>query len=165
MIRNLRNGYAYRNVVTREALDDLVRHGHYRMERVPGNVLNAEQRASYLQATIELINDFGNFEVLILTDEQLEQALPLGVSWIVKRSPRTQTASTERAWGFLPYVLDGEPKAMNVVVSDKLAIEAIGSRIDALWATWAQGRTSEEIRQETLAELRRAQRDIPARRP
>jgi hypothetical protein len=55
--------------------------------------------------------------------------------------------------------------AMNVVVSDKHAIEAIASRIDALWATWAQGRTPQDIRQETLAELSRAQRDIPLRRP
>lgn len=89
--------------MTREALDDLVRHGHYRMERVPGNVLNAEQRASYLQATIELINDFGNFEVLILTDEQLERTLPLGVSWIVKRSPRKETpAELRRAQRDIP---------------------------------------------------------------
>ena len=160
MIRNLQNGYSYRNVVTREALDDLIERGQYTMERVPDNVLTAEQTASYLQATIDLIRSFDNFEVLILTDEQLEQALPLGVSWMVKRSPRNQTVSTERAWAFLPYVFNGKPMAMNVVVSDKHAVEAIGNRIDALWATWVQERTTKDIRQETLTELERAQRHI-----
>lgn len=164
MIRNLQNGYSYRNVVTREALDDLVERGQYTMERVPDNVLTAEQTASYLQATIDLIRSFHNFEVLILTDEQLEAALPLGASWIVKRSPRNQTVSTQRVWALLPYELNGQPMAMNVVVDDKHAIEAIGNRIDALWVTWTQGRTTKDIRQETLTELERAQRYIAIHR-
>jgi len=160
MIRNLQNGYSYRNVVTREALDDLVERGQYTMERVPNNVLTAEQTASYLHATIDLIGRFDNFEVLILTDEQLEAALPLGASWIVKRSPRNRTVSTERVWALLPYEFNGKPMAMNVVVDDKHAVEAIGNRIDALWATWTQGRTTKDIRKETLTELERAQRNI-----
>jgi len=160
MILNLRNGYRYRNVVTREALDDLIQHGQYTMERLPGNVLTAEQTASYLQATIDLIRTFDNFEVLTLTDEQLQQALPLGASWIVKRSPRNQAASTERAWAFLPYDVNRKPMAMNVIVDDKRAVEAISNRIDVLWATWVQGRTTKDIRQEALAELRRAQHNI-----
>ena len=127
------------------------------MERLPGNVLTPEQAASYFQATIDLIRNFDNFEVLILTDEQLQQALPLGASWIVKRSPRNQTASTERAWAFLPYVFNGEPMAMNVIVDDKRAVEAIGNRIDGLWETWVQGRTTKDIRQEAITELKRAE--------
>jgi transcriptional regulator with XRE-family HTH domain len=164
MLRNLRNEYSYRNVVTREALADLVQHGQYTMERVRGNVLTAEQTASYLQDTIDLIRSYDTFEVLILTDEQLEQALPLGGSWIVKRSPRNQAASTERAWAFLPYESGGRPMAMNVVVSDKLAIEAIGSRIDALWASWVKDKKAADIRQDTIAELEQAQRDIARHR-
>ena len=160
MIRNLQNAYRYRNVLTHEALDDLVQHGQYTMERLPDNVLTEEQTASYLQTTIDLIRSFDNFEVLILTDEQLQQALPLGASWIVKRSPRNQTASTERAWAFLPYVVNGKPMAMNVIVDDKRAVEAIGNRIDVLWSTWVQGRTTQDVRQEALAELKRAQHNI-----
>lgn len=160
MLGNLEHGYSFRNVVTREALADLAEHGQYTMERVPDNVLTAEQAASYVRATIDLIRTYENFEVLILTDEELEQALPLGVSWIVKRSSRSQTAGKERAWAFLPYVLDDEPKAMNVIVDDEHAIEAIGNRIDALWSTWVRRRPAKEIRQETLAELERLQRDI-----
>ena len=160
MIRNLEHGYSFRNVVTREALSDLVERGQYTMERVPDNVLTAEQTASYLRATIDLIRSFDNFEVLILTDEQLEQALPLGVSWIVKRGPRNQTVSRGQAWAFLPYVFNDKPMAMNVIVDDKHAVEAIGSRIDALWATWVRGRTAMDIRQETIAELERAQHNI-----
>ena len=160
MIRNLRNGYRYRNVVTREALNDIVEHGQYTMERLPDNVLTAEQASSFLQSTIDLIHGFDNFEVLIITDEQLQQALPLGASWIVKRSPRNQTASTERAWAFLPYIFNDEPMAMNVVVDDKRAIEAIGNRIDALWTSWVQERPIKDIREETVSELGRAQRNI-----
>jgi len=157
MIRNLENGYRYRNIVTREALDDLVEHGQYTMERLPDNVLTAEQTAAYLEATLELVRRFPNFEVLILTDSHLEQALPLGASWIVKRSAHHQAAGEGPAWAFLPYVLDGEHMAMNLIVSDGLAVEGICRRIDALWATWAEGRTKEHIRQETIAELEAAQ--------
>jgi hypothetical protein len=160
MILNLQNGYRYRNVVTREALDDLVQHGQYTMERLPDNVLTAEQIASYLQATIDLIRNFDNFEVLILTDEQLQEALPLGASWIIKRSPLNHTTSTGQAWAFLPYVFNDMPMAMNVIVDDKLAVEAIDNRVNALWATWVQGRTTNDIRQETLTELERAQHYI-----
>ncbi len=160
MIRNLQNGYSHRNVVTREALDDLIKRGQYTMERVPDNVLTAEQTASYLRDTIDLIRNHEKFEVLLLTDEQLEQGLPLGVSWIVRRSPPNQDINMERAWAFLPYVLEGKPMAMNVIVNDKYAVEAIGSRIDALWATWTQGRTADDIRQEALTELESAQRRI-----
>ena len=160
MLRNLEHGYTFRNVVTREALADLAEHGQYTMERVPDNVLTAGQAASYLQATIDLIRTYENFEVLILTDEELEQALPLGVSWIVKRSPRRQTVGSERAWAFLPYILNDEPKAMNVIVDDRHAIEAIGSRIDALWTTWVRRRSAKDVRQDTLAELERLQHDI-----
>jgi hypothetical protein len=49
---------------------------------------------------------------------------------------------------------------MNVVVDDERAIEAIGNRIDVLWTTWIQGRTVKDIREETLAGLKQAQRDI-----
>jgi hypothetical protein len=87
---------------------------------------------------------------------QLEQALPLGVSWIVKRSPRNQTASAGPAWAFLPYQSNGHPMAMNLIVNDKHAVEAIGRRIDTLWAAWAEERSSADIRHETLAELERA---------
>jgi len=160
MLRNLEHGYSFRNVVTREALADLAEHGQYTMERVPDNVLTAEQAASYLRTTIDLIRTYENFEVLILADEELQRALPLGVSWIVKRSPRSQAAASERAWAFLPFALNDEPKAMNVIVNDKYAIEAIGNRIDALWATWVRRRPAKDIRQETLAELERLQRDI-----
>jgi transcriptional regulator with XRE-family HTH domain len=160
MIRNLQNGYRYRNVVTREALHDLVQNGQYTLERLSDNVLTEEQTASYLQTVIDLVRSYYNFEVLILTDEQLQQALPLGASWIVKRSPGNRPASTERAWAFLPYVFNGKPMAMNVIVEDKRAVEAIGYRIDVLWATWAQGRTTEDIRQEAITELRRAQHMI-----
>jgi hypothetical protein len=160
MIRNLQNGYSHRSVVTREALDDLIKRGQYTMERVPHNVLTAEQTASYLRDTIDLIRNHEKFEVLLLTDEQLEQGLPLGVSWIVRRSPRNQDINMERAWAFLPYVLEGKSMAMNVIVNDKYAVEAIGSRIDALWATWTQGRTADDIRQEALTELESAQRRI-----
>ena len=160
IIRNLQNGYRYRNVVTREALKDLIKDGQYTMERLPHNTLTAEQAASYLQTTIDLIRIFDNFEVLILTDEQLEQALPLGASWIVKRSPPNQVTSTQRAWAFLPYAFNGKSMAMNVVVDDKRAIEAIGNRIDALGTAWIRERTAKDIRQETLAELERAQRNI-----
>ncbi len=160
MIRNLKNGYRYRNVVTREALDDLAKDGQYTMERLPDNVLTAAQAASYLQTTIDLIRSFDNFEVLILTDEQLQQALPLGASWIVKRSPPNQATSSQRAWAFLPYAFNDKAMAMNVVVDDERAIEAIGNRIDVLWTTWNQGRTVKDIREETLAGLKQAQRDI-----
>lgn len=160
MIRNLGNNYPHRSVVTREALDDLVRRGQYTMERVPGNILTAGQTASYLRDTIALIRDFRNFEVLLLTDEQLQQGLPLGASWIVKRSAPYQAASMERAWAFLPYVFDGAPMAMNVIVNDSYAVEAIGTRIDTLWATWTQDRTTADIREEALAALERARRDI-----
>jgi hypothetical protein len=159
-IRNLQNGSSYRNVVTHEALNDLIEHGQYTMERLADNVLTAEQTTSYLHDTIDLIHRFDNFEVLILTDEQLQQALPLGASWIVKRSPRDQTVRTDRAWAFLPYVFNGKPMAMNVVVDDKHAVEAISNRIDALWATWVQGRTKEDIREETLTELQAAQHSV-----
>jgi len=160
MILNLKNGYRYRNIATREALDDLVYHGQYTMERLVDNVLTTEQAVSYLQTTIDLIRSFDNFEVLILTDDQLQQALPLGASWIVKRSPRNQAVSTEQAWAFLPYVLNGNTMAMNVIVDDKRAVEAISNRIDILWETWSQGRTTKDIRREALAELKRAQRNI-----
>ena len=66
----------------------------------------------------------------------------------------------ERAWAFLPYVFDGAPMAMNVIVNDSYAVEAIGTRIDALWATWTQDRTTADIRGEALAALERARRDI-----
>ena len=165
MIRNLKHGYSFRNVVTREALEDLVERGQYTMERVPDNVLTAEQTASYLRATIELIRSYDNFEVLILSDEELEQALPLGVSWIVKRSPRSQTVSREQAWAFLPYVFDGKAMAMNVIVDDSHAVEAIGNRIDALWTTWVGRRTASDIRQETLAELERLSVALPPDSP
>lgn len=156
MIRNLENGYRYRNVVTREALDDLVKHGQYTMERLADNVLTEEQAAAYIQATIELIRGFRNFQVLILTDDQLSQALPLGASWIVMRSPHGQPASQGSAWVFLPYELDGQTMAMNAIVSDNLAVEGISRRIDTLWETWAEGRTAEQIREETLAALEQA---------
>jgi len=50
--------------------------------------------------------------------------------------------------------------AMNVIVDDKRAVEAISNRIDILWETWSQGRTTKDIRREALAELKRAQRNI-----
>jgi transcriptional regulator with XRE-family HTH domain len=153
MIRNLENGYSYRNIVTREALNDLVEHGQYTIERLPDNVLTRGQASDFLQAAIELARSFPNFEVLVLTDSQLEQALPLGVSWIVKRSAHSQATSPGPAWAFLPYILNGEHMAMNVIVNDALAVEGISRRIDALWDTWAEGRTREQIRQEALAEL------------
>jgi hypothetical protein len=156
MIRNLENGYQYRNVVTREALYDLVEYGQYTMERLAGNVLTEEQAGANLQATMELIRGFRNFQVLILTDEQLSQALPLGASWIVMRSPHGQAASQGPAWVFLPYELNGETMAMNAIVSDSLAVEGICRRIDTLWETWAEGRTAEQIREETLAALEQA---------
>jgi hypothetical protein len=78
----------------------------------------------------------------------------------VKRSPRNQTVSRGQVWAFLPYVFNDKPMAMNVIVDDKHAVEAIGNRIDALWATWVRGRTAIDIRQETIAELERAQRNI-----
>lgn len=157
MIRNLENGYRYRNVVTREALHDLVEHGQYTMERLAGNVLTEEQAAGYLQATMELIRGFRNYQVLILTDDQLSQALPLGASWIVMRSPHGQADSQGPAWVFLPYRLNGETMAMNAIVSDSLAVEGICRRIDTLWETWAEGRTTEQIREETLTALKEAQ--------
>jgi hypothetical protein len=156
MIRNLENGYRYRNVVTREALNDLVEHGQYTMERLADNVLTEEQTAAYLQATMELIRSFPNFQVLILTDDQLSQALPLGASWIVMRSPHGQPSSQGPAWVFLPYEVNGQTMAMNAIVSDSLAVEGICHRIDTLWETWAEGRTTEEIREETLAVLEQA---------
>jgi transcriptional regulator with XRE-family HTH domain len=162
MIRNLENGYSHRNIVTREALDDLVQYGQYTVEHLPDTVLTTEQTASYLEATIDLIRRYDNFQVLILADDQLEQALPLGVSWIIKRSPRSQPPGTERAWAFLPYTHNGELMAMNVVVDDKLAIDAIGRRIDALWTTWVEKRTPDEIRRETLLELEQAQQRLHA---
>ncbi len=157
MIRNLENGYRYRHVVTREALHDLVEHGQYTMERLADHVLTKEQAAANLQATIELIRGFPNFQVLILTDDQLSQALPLGASWMVMRSPHSQPASQGPAWVFLPYELNGETMAMNAIVSDSLAVEGICRRIDILWETWAEGRTAEQIREETLAALEQAQ--------
>ena len=50
--------------------------------------------------------------------------------------------------------------AMNVVVGDRQAIDAIGRRIDTLWTTWAEDRLPEEIRGETLRELERARRRV-----
>ena len=91
-----------------------------------------------LPTTIDLIRSFDNFEVLILTDDQLQQALPLGASWIEKRSPRNQAASLEQAWAFLPYVHNGKTMAMNVIVVDKRAVEAISNRIDVLWEAGAK---------------------------
>jgi hypothetical protein len=156
MIRNLENGYRYRNVVTREALHDLVEHGQYTMERLAGNVLTEEQAAANLQATMGLMHDFPNFQVLILTDDQLSRALPLGASWIVMRSSHGQVASQGPAWVYLPYELNGETRAMNAIVSDSLAVEGICRRIDILWETWAEGRTAEQIREEALSALKQA---------
>ena len=159
MIRNLQNGYRYRNVVTREALDDLVRHGQYTMERLLDNVLTEEQTASYLQATVDLIRSFDNFEVLILTDEQLQQALPLGASWIVKRSPRSRPPARNGPGPSCP-VFNGKTMAMNVIVDDKRAVEAISNRIDVLWSTWVRRKNDTRCPPEALAELKRAQHNI-----
>ena len=53
-----------RNIVLTKRSHDFVDHGQYTMERLPDNVLTAEQASSYLQATMDLIHRFPNSKCL-----------------------------------------------------------------------------------------------------
>lgn len=160
MLRNLRQGYSYRQILTSEALAAIAVHGHYADQPTPVPLTPA-QRGGYLAELRRLLLTHPSFELAIISDAALARSLPLGASWWVKRGPGEAGTPDPVALCYLPGSGDGERHTLNAVVGDGLASEAVADLIDTLWRYWTVRLTGPEVRAAALAELDNAAAIIP----
>lgn len=191
MFWNLGHGYRYRQVFTVEAIDDIARLGKYYSDQPRTRELSKEGRIAFLRECVRLLQDFpGTYEVVLVEDAELQEALPSGASWMVKWDISSGSPRAE-AFGYLPgrrgsqESSGSEPAAVaalsgtggvglsevgtrvNVVVSDDLASQGVAEKIDEWWKRWARGRSSDKLREEAVAVLGRAisRAEVPGQSP